>query len=98
MNRLTNNQGFARNIKAREEMYDKLFELEDIEEKLGCPLEVLFKALENGIYTIDKTWYSLVNMHFECKDLYCQAKLKNSIMVHIKDYKKTWWLKEDRSE
>lgn len=76
----------------------KLKHYENIEESLGCPLEVVFKALENGIYTIDKTWYPLVNILFENKKLYCQAKFKNPIEVHIKDYKKTWWLKEDRSE
>lgn len=82
----------------QEEIINKLGKLEDIEEQLGCPLEVLFKALENGIYTIDKTWYSLVNLYFSDRNLYCQAKFKNSIVVHIKDYKKTWWLKEDKTE
>ena len=31
--------------------YQKLGKLEDIEEELGIPLEVLFKGLKDGVYT-----------------------------------------------
>lgn len=34
------------------EIYTKLGKLEDLEEQLGCPLEVVFKAIENGIVII----------------------------------------------
>ena len=34
-------------------LLDKLGKLEDLEEQLGCPLEVVFKALEYGIYAKD---------------------------------------------
>ena len=33
-----------------EEAVDKLGELEDIEDRLGCPLETVFKALTYGVY------------------------------------------------
>lgn len=33
------------------QIHDKLSKLEDIEEELGIPLEVLFKALKDGIWT-----------------------------------------------
>lgn len=33
-----------------EEAVDKLGDLEDIEDGLGCPVETVFKALENGVY------------------------------------------------
>lgn len=32
--------------------FDKLGKLEDLEEELGCPLEVIFKAIEDGIIII----------------------------------------------
>lgn len=32
--------------------FDKLGELEDLEAKLGCPLDVVFKAIEDGIVII----------------------------------------------
>lgn len=34
------------------EIYTKLGKLEDLEEDLGCPLEVVFKAIEDGIVII----------------------------------------------
>ena len=86
--------------------YDKLGKLEDLEEQLGCPLEVVFKALMNGIYTkeseldeelelfevrgIEKKGVSVISKfcsYAEC-DFTCEYK----------DYKKTWWLREDESE
>ena len=70
MSRLTNNQGFARNVEAREEMYDKLFELENIEESLGCPLEVVFKAIEDGIVIIgDINQYGAMTLWLDNKPL-----------------------------
>lgn len=84
----------------------KLYELENLEEQLGCPLDVVFKALENGIYTkesevdnklelfevrgIEKKGVSVISKfcsYAEC-DFTCEYKY----------YKKTWWLREDRSE
>ena len=33
-----------------DKVYNKLGKLEDIEDELGCPLDVVFKALKEGIY------------------------------------------------
>lgn len=91
----------------------KLGILEDIEEGLGCPIEVVFKALKNGIWTY---------VYYDCEEKENKNKLKHIYpslyfvsnfkidkfmfncgdngyySVKLKDYKKTWWLKEDRSE
>lgn len=37
--------------------YNKLGSIEDIEDKLGCPVDVLFKALRQGVYEIDNRGY-----------------------------------------
>lgn len=39
--------GFAR---LKNEAIDKLGRLEDKEDRLGCPLEIVLKALEDGVY------------------------------------------------
>ena len=54
MERLTYNEVLAKQYYPNEnidneEIFNKLGKLEDIEEELGIPLEVLFKALKNGI-------------------------------------------------
>ena len=87
-------------MKTKEQIYDELTE------QLGCQLDVVFKALMNGIYTkeseldnelelfevrgIEKKGVSVISKfcsYAEC-DFTCEYK----------DYKKTWWLKKDKSE
>lgn len=101
------------------EVCDKLYALEDIEQDLGCPLEVVFKALKNGscgsIYTFIQNDYNeiykiglykaiIINgLTRECngKDFYfsCYDSLTyKGYKFYLKDYQKTWWLKEDGSE
>ena len=71
----------------------KLGKLEDIEEELGCPLEIIFKALEEDIIDAEG---SRVSVCFE----YIQAS-KEWLLIgkfcrtayYVKDYQKTWWLK-----
>ena len=44
--------GYVDNFKAFDgKPIDKLSKLEDLEDEVGIPLEVLFKALKNGIWT-----------------------------------------------
>lgn len=91
-----------------EDIMDKLGKLEDLEESIGCPLDVVvklfrqdfiyFKYLSNvqtmkvkvikGLsYGSNPGWY------FTC--IYDNVDF---IYISLRDYKKTWWLKEDRSE
>ena len=69
----------------------KLGELEDLEEQLNCPLEIIFKATENGIIDYKGKVHEVLyggKYLFAVKDdeLYCAFYLNN--------YQKTWWLKE----
>lgn len=78
----------------------KLGKLEDLEEELGCPLEVVVKALQNGVYYED----AANNMRYMVADLH--FNLAGDFVLYFDDeeyllarnYKKTWWLKEDKSE
>ena len=90
---------------------DLLEEYRKIEEERGCPLDIVFKALK-GFYTEfgyisneddfiylrkdDKGYYLKVAIHPSKPTPphfygYCDIH-------YLKDYKKTWFLKEDRSE
>ncbi len=90
-------------------MYRKLKSLEDIEEELGCPLEIIFKALKDGqvIYKhivglenpkINLKAHKITGLSFDGKNyglwLYDNG-CSDEFYVYIKDYKNTWWLKED---
>ena len=75
---------------------DKLGKLEDLEEQLGCPLEVIFKALKEGIYQSDggRRKYPTIEYNGATKKFYFAF----GTYCNVEDYKKTWWLKEDKSE
>lgn len=85
---------------------EELFKYRKLEEKLGCLLEIRERALQQDeIFYIEKGQTKMlcvvvVNCGYinngECV-LNC---LCNSIWfkLPIKDYKKTWWLKKDKTE
>lgn len=102
---------------ALDNLTEKLGQLEDIEEKIVCPLEVVWKATNNGFYTIDGkhfTNYMDEETRMCCIILFRFIKYDNEIIAIVgkneigapdtwyeyrtRDYKKTWWLKEDKSE
>ena len=83
-------------------VYDKLGKLEDIEEDLECPLDVVFKALKGINYENEfgdfcrcqrpRLYYS---DDLKC---WCWELFFGGYVLPLKDHKKTWWLKEDKSE
>ncbi len=86
----------------------KLGKLEDLEDELGCPLEVREKTL-NSFYCPkfenDEELYTYYVYAFNNKELFIRLvysqydECYNEITtVLLKDYQKTWWLKDDRSE
>lgn len=102
---------------AHSEEYDRLFDeldsktliIDELEEKLGCPLDVLGKVIlqkyfydiygnkiDTDIGYINQNGITILVMSVEEweEGKYCDRDLAR----YLKDYKKTWWLKEDRSE
>ena len=98
-------------------IFNKLGRLEDLEDELDCPLDVVFRAIENGIIIMGSTdkygdstiWVDTipVTVTIEGKHTFEEPRLikyeewcfscKNGSYrgcVALKDYKKTWWLKE----
>ena len=87
----------------------------DLEEQLGCPLEVVFTALSRGFYIdinkieidppLENSTEDLLlvncpkdfrlNLWYERIEV---ASFGHYLEIYLKDYKKTWWLKEDKSE
>ena len=81
-------------------IYNKLYELEDIEEQIGVELLILFKALENGAYCKrgKKTVFfyrleasDLVNYSFKVFN----TKKWEWETYNFKDYGKTWALTKE---
>ena len=90
------------------EAKEKLGKLEDLEERIGCSIEVIFRALKDGIYTNSNIFYNGDEVeYFKVRG----AKLEGLSVIsndapypecdftcYYKNYKKTWWLKADKSE
>lgn len=86
-----------------DELIDKLAIYEDLEEQIGCPLEVVFKAISQGNIWVKKE-EEIINTndyYLDCNGLgywFLSVGKGYYDIVGLKDYKKNWWLKEDRSE
>ena len=76
------------------EIYTKLGKIEDLEDELGCPLDVVFKTLKEGILVNEKKWWlpscQLAYMKIDNEYVF----VCDNYVYNLKDYCKTWWLKE----
>lgn len=84
---------------AEEKQYEanqKLGKLEDLEEEIGCPLEVVIKALKEGIYQADggRRKYPTIEYNGATKKFYFAF----GTYCNVEEYGKEWFLKEDKSE
>ena len=82
----------------------------ELSEELGCPLEVVFKALKDGINVIcfdeeihfhnspslnKYDEFYFSETYYPYGDSCCDAT-DDSYQVKLSDYKKTWWLKGEK--
>ena len=115
MSRLTKklDEGFyVSNAPCTDDLKNKLGKFEDLQDELGCPLDVVFKALKDN-HIIFKHVVGLENpkITFETHRILgliciggkfglelCDGVFGDEFYVDTKDYQKTWWLKVDWSD
>ena len=84
-------------------IHTKLGKLEDLEEELGCPLEVFVNIFKYGVIVFDDNYEANgfsewternieIDIQNKCFSVYCVGTW------YFKDYKKTWWIKGDNNE
>ena len=68
----------------------------NLTKELGCPLEVLVKALKEGIYQADggRRKYPTIEYNGATKKFYFAF----GTYCNVEDYGKEWFLREDKSE
>lgn len=85
-------------------MYDKLHDLEDIEQELGIDLATLFKAIKNGVYckytpnlmcAIELCFNNGMYGYNQGQFYFCDYKDNE---YWLKDYGKTWALTKEELE
>ena len=101
MERLTKNKDFRfeqlGDLSTEQLIYQKLQKLENLEEQIGCPLEVRCQLYNGrcvyGEYDKERILGIWVNGIITMR-----LVDKKRTMHKFSNYKKTWWLKADRSE
>lgn len=84
------------------EYLNKLGRLEDLEEQLGCPLEVVLEAFKNGFYCVDndnqviRKFKAPLCFNSTSKEFYWSGN--NIGFPDLKDYGKTWFLKGEKCD
>ena len=74
-----------------------------IEQELGCPLDIIFKAIKQGKIWWHEQWCKIfiVAVYEDSTRPYIEVICKDynyHRLAFIDEYKKSWWLKKDRSE
>jgi len=73
-----------------------LDDIAELQEELGCSLDVFIKATINGII-VDGEWFS-VTIHKDNNGYYFKLSNGSCFPFYLSSYKKTWWLRKDKSE
>lgn len=107
MSRLTKklDEGFyVSNAPCTDDLKNKLGKLEDLQDELGCPLDVVFKALKEGIYfnfnmMLKEEFIEPIDLslRFSLGEFYCLyfEQWNDGYEIDLKDYQKTWWICEN---
>lgn len=91
------------------EYYQKILKLRnelkkyrDLEERLECPLDKLIKfSKQETVYTKWGAFTNeivLVDLNLGRIHITKNRDLNDTYLLYISDYKKTWWIKKDKSE
>ena len=79
-----------------ETIQNSLFEKVQQENQFGCPVEVLLKALKDDCIVVGKnTIQASISLYL---DYETNTEFAIDGTYKLKDYQKTWWLKEDIGE
>ena len=97
---IRDDENIKKQKKHQDDIYNKLSQLEDIEEKLGIDLLTLFKVLKNGTYVYYKKGKKIergvINHFLNIPNAWYITICGNDKFYSTKKYGKTWSLvKED---
>ena len=80
------------------EYHDEVQEYKQLENEIGCPLEVRCKLYDGAIIYDENGRKMIVRNLGEHDFLTYQTKGASANLMYIKGYKKSWWLKADKSK
>ena len=80
-----------------DEALQRLEAIDKLQEEIGCPLEIFIK-LHNRVHIYDVKGKPFKILQVLSDTIVVRKLQEEKIFLLLKDYKKTWWLKEDKSE
>ena len=83
--------------KDKQEFINKLGRLEDIEEEIGCPLDILKYKEVNYIRDNEQSYGSVLGINLQRKTIMI-GTVWSFTEKPLNQFGKTWWLKKDQSE
>ena len=93
---------FCKDVYEMTDALETIKKVVDSQKDLGCPLDVLAKAIiQNCFYDgsdYKETNIGFVNQEGDLGIVISVAEWEYGNTMYLKDYKKTWWLRDDRSE
>ena len=103
MNRLTNKFWYSEHYlpdhkidASRFDCYDKLGQLEDIEDELGIDLITLFKALkQKHVFHKENVKIEVLGIHIKSGELYLYGFVEDTthaVFLSLKEHRNTWGL------
>lgn len=83
--------------KDKQEFINKLGRLEDIEDEIGCPLDILRYKEVNYIRDNEQSYGSVLGINLQRKTIMI-GTVWSFTEKPLNQFGRTWWLKEDQSE
>ncbi len=94
----TKDDDFCKDANEMMDALETIKEVVDLQKELGCSFKVLYKMMKQekinfmGAMVSYYVFYNLITNRFEIRNE------ETMELIPLADYKKFWWLKEDRSE
>jgi hypothetical protein len=96
-------EDFCKDVNEMVEALETIKEAVDLQKEIGCPLDARCKVVcDSYIYDENGIQYKVVYIdkeHFDCEDPFDNDMGYTRLCAFDwKDYKKTWWLRENKEE
>ncbi len=90
---------FCKDVYEMTDALETIKRVVDLQKEFGCPLDVRERAFDNGFYDIDGNHYFCEHYVPYLKSMHTRGiSIGRERHFKLKDYKITWWLREDKSE
>lgn len=94
---------FCKDVYEMTDALETIKDVIDLQKEFGCSLDVFFKVIAAKKVYIELPQFNFngvyfVNLDFSAQNIFDLGFYVGSFKISFSEYKKTWWLKADKSE